>query len=396
MGPNNTQKEEPELEFILRQLRHYATLSRQTKPPAPYSSKTNWKRWWKWVQWHRLSPIIASQDLALAKAPTSVIEALRKAQTANALRSLNRKREHRRILSAFQSNGIELLAIKGPALEHLYPKSAISRYAGDLDLLTRNEAIANAEKILLELGYRKIPGDLPSFTEPHLSPKQRQFLTKHESHLRFRHSESNLVIELHWKLSPNSHTWAIPFDLLWERRTSFPIGDQTAFTLSLEDHLMFLVLHGAFHAWFRLFWLFDIALLLGQATPKTIESLLNDASQHHCARALAGTLELLRTTLQLSIPSQGNSSPELPPDLSSYPRSLQSRFILPERRSPIESLRHLTYRYHLLETLSAKTEGLMHFSISPLDFERMPLPDRLFPLYMALRPLFWLQRKLTR
>jgi hypothetical protein len=80
-------------------------------------------------------------------------------------------------------------------------------------------------------------------------------------HVVYQHPESGVTVELHWRLSPDFRDDGFE-TLLW---TS--LRDHTFFgvpTYILSERFLFQALceHGAAHHWFRLKWLFDVAVLI--------------------------------------------------------------------------------------------------------------------------------------
>ena len=389
---------DPELKFLIDLVTPLGRDPRSGNPSHP-SDDFDWLRFLKLARWHRLCPVLSQDNLRRSRVPLKIIAEIATEQQTNAIKSLNRKQACVKICQRLKNAEIDCLVVKGPAIEQQLAVHRISRHSGDLDLLITSENLPRATKLLASLGYHPIPGDLPSFDAPDLSPKQREFLKSHENHLRLIHDKTKLIVEIHWKLSPSPFLWAISFPDLWKRRTTFSLAHQQLHTLSPPDHLIFLVIHGAFHAWFRLFWLYEFAILYSSASRETLDAVHKIAFNEHGNRALSAALTLTEyvfgfTESTLSNPrSNSRTHPRM---LTNYPLLLSHSFVSAESRTPVQSLRHAIYHFALLPSFKAKRHALWLLAISPKDFESLRLPDPLFRLYTLARPTLWLLRKMGR
>lgn len=137
------------------------------------------------------------------------------------------------ILRDFLSENIDVLLIKGIALSHFVYGSPGYRPMRDIDLLVKKDDLQKAEKTLLDLGYRPdrdhdIPDDYY-----HLVP-----LTKTIEGLP-------VSIELHHNLLPlHAHYPLWPYEKSSPSAITIPIGQTSARTLSLEESLWYVYLHG--------------------------------------------------------------------------------------------------------------------------------------------------------
>lgn len=150
--------------------------------------------------------------------------------------------EMERILQAFDSAGIQTVALKGAALAGwLYPEAAL-RPMIDLDLLVRQNNLEESIRIIEGLGYRK------------------QKVTYHVMFYGGPHKR--LTLELHWQVgSEERHETAAVTEWFWGQAAYQEqrgwVFSPAASLLYLAGHLIYQ--HGESSP--RLIWFYDIYLL---------------------------------------------------------------------------------------------------------------------------------------
>ena len=128
------------------------------------------------------------------------------------------------------------------------------RGARDIDLLVDPDRMAQADVVLIEAGYRRAVGAL--------SPRQSAAYRRWIKEFQYIHVASGASVELHHRLCDNPHLLAWDFDTLWGERDEVRVGETVLTTLPRRRLALYLCVHGAGHAWERLRWLVDLAVLL--------------------------------------------------------------------------------------------------------------------------------------
>ena len=169
------------------------------------------------------------------------------------LRIIRTAGETVRIARQFKMHHIEHCFVKGTVLNQYLYGGINTRSCRDIDVWVSLQHYEVAVDLLYALGYQQ---EYPIY-EIKGFKKTYHFKNKHD--IAFYHPERQILVELHFKLNyltthffPFSAVTLKPIDLLGE-----PV-------LSLEDHyhFLYLIIHGAIHAWIRLRWLQDIALFI--------------------------------------------------------------------------------------------------------------------------------------
>jgi hypothetical protein len=137
------------------------------------------------------------------------------------------------ILTAYASENIDVLVVKGMALCNFSYSETALRPMRDVDLLLKKNDLEKAEKILAELGYKQAEDhDIPE-DYYHLAPMGR--IT----------DGLPVNIELHHNLLPFDSRYPLwPIEKSYGTSRLFELNGVMARTLNLEDTLNYLYFHG--------------------------------------------------------------------------------------------------------------------------------------------------------
>lgn len=157
------------------------------------------------------------------------------------------------IADALQARNIPFIPLKGPLLSHQLHRDYTTRRFYDLDFLVGQNDLAPFFSILNGLGYSATP-TLPS------TPEQLARLLESSSHIVFQHGKEGTDVEIHWRALPRYKFLSDAFEkVLRENTTQYSLEGRTFHKLSNEVELLYILAHGATHAWFRLKWLVDVS-----------------------------------------------------------------------------------------------------------------------------------------
>jgi hypothetical protein len=358
--------------LVLRCLRAYATKRTFDSDLAPPPG----------VDWHRALDLAGAQGVLgsflAALGPDVLPEELQPVASA---RRQALARESLRLTGAlidltrrFQSSGIEILPFKGPTLAHQAYGDVGLRWFADLDLLVHPDDLAPARELLLELDF------LPSYPT---TPARRQLLERRGSHESFERADRTWV-ELHWRLAAPLSEFGLDYDRLWRRLGTVRLAGQDLPALRPDDLLLVLALHGAKHAWERLGWICDVAMLIGAEPTLDWDALVTEAERMRARRVLLLALRL----------ASGLLGAELPPDLADAARTdpAVARLAARVERGLFEPPRSGagTLGFHLATRAGWRDKlALVLGSVTALnqrDLEVVALPDAALPLYFVTRP----------
>jgi hypothetical protein len=186
--------------------------------------------------------------------PEPVLQQLRQLFMANTHQSLLLTRELVKVFTLLEQHAIAAVPYKGPILAAAVYGDVSLRQYGDIDIVVQQKDILTAQQLLLAQGYRSKDTMTPA--------EEAAFLqSKHEHNLTFIHSQTDVMLELHWRITPR-FTSLIEPKHFWQDLQPETLGEAHFLNLSLENWLPILCVHGSRHRWERLTWLCDIAEIM--------------------------------------------------------------------------------------------------------------------------------------
>jgi hypothetical protein len=245
---------------------------------------------------HRVEPLVHSTlTEAGIHPPEPVRTMLQDRVRAATAHSLILSAESVRLQHLLLQAGVRSLLLKGGAIGALAYGDRQLKCSWDVDLLVDPENLFTAAALLKDAGYRRRGGG------PDLTAAEMQSELAHEKEILLERAVDALVVELHWRLHNN------PFLLgdwtpatLPAREVAVPGG--SVLTLGDEQHYVYLAVHGASHAWFRLKWLADYCWWLASKDEQQVVRLHDAAVRAGAGRCSAQGLLLAHRMLGLDLP----------------------------------------------------------------------------------------------
>lgn len=357
------------------------------------SCDIQWQEYLNLVRRHQTAALswTALKSFSGLTIPEEVKRELRKIDQACRLNALRQTAVLAEVLRDFQHAEIPVIPLKGPLLSlELYGDPGL-RQSCDLDFLVVKEDASRAAKRLEAMGWQiEELFDSPSLW----TPRQIEAFWRSKRHINCRHPQKGISLELHWRIPSNSPEqtagqWHDSRESTWSGahfRLMNPI-----------DLTLYLCHHGSDHGWFRAKWLGDMARIHASGYVDW-QAAFNKAHASDCERPLLLCLRLLEELYGLPVPhALRGVAADLPRFL---PNQVKCRIgTLPELppRTLWARLSHrfslLRYR-QLLRPLKLRRRSFLELAICPKDFGVIRLPDRLFWVYVPLRPVLWAWRLL--
>jgi hypothetical protein len=201
------------------------------------------------------------------------------------------------ISKLFAANNIPWLSIKGPALSvQLYGDMAM-RQSGDLDILVDKKDLDRVIEIIMQAGFVPVV-DHARFTE-----KQVVFIRKYYKDVVFKHPSSNVTVELHWLIDNDRKILLNKGFFNANNICLIPIGNHKIPTFSDEFNRLYLCMHGSHHAWYRLFWLWDVATIIKNMTPEQAGQFIEQAKNYKLKPALGQAVNLIEHVFSIKLPT---------------------------------------------------------------------------------------------
>lgn len=351
------------------------------------SQPLDWTLFERLAETHGLLPTTAARlgsDYSLLPGP--VVEELRSICQENARRGLWFAGELFSVLDTLSAAGIQAVPFKGPALAAMAQGDLILRQFSDLDILIAPRDWLRAKQALLNAG----------FTAKHqLSAREEKAYVKSACDFTFHHGPVKNVLEIHWDIVPHFFAVRIPLRQVLARATKVELCGRSVPTLTPEDLLLCLMVHGAKHAWSRLCWLSDIAHLIHRADLDQ-ETVRRRAERWHIARIVRIGLFLAQWVLGTELPESLQTWIQEDREAAKI-AGVMVRNLFHDNKIRTESWTYFQLfarqREHPVD--GARMFALLVTTSSLSEWRSVRLPDRLFPLYGAVR--FWrLSRRFLR
>ncbi|MBO7747801.1 nucleotidyltransferase family protein [Paenibacillus sp. MWE-103] len=346
----------------------------------------DWDRFLHLTKEHRLYPIVYAQinKLDLQFVPAHIISTLNQMCVCNTMKMLQLTAVMEKVCHTLEQANIKSLVLKGPVLaEALYDDFSL-RTSKDIDLLVPEGSFEQAEELLLQLGFQ--PDEYV--------PRALNAVRRNKHHLSYTHSESRVQVELHWRMSSDSFR-EFTFNELWNRRrqtkkTSIPVS-----YLGHEDLFVYLISHGARHAWFRLRWLADIKYMMhSEMNWATVADYCGKLDLMH---VVGQVMVLLSELFDFSLDSRCRA-------MAAHAKSqrladeaikiIDEYIYLLDKQTPSMAQAYFkSYNSLLLTSRQRWKRNVNKLYPNYLDVKALTLPRWLHFMYFPLRPFLWYWRK---
>lgn len=208
-------------------------------------------------------------------------------------------------------NNIQYVSLKGAMLSYRIYKDPAVRISHDIDILINKESVGQTADILLKNGFNLNKGVVWPTQEP-----KREMILKNEQHLSFYNKQMKCCVEIHWTLMQGlAVTQAKLKEIIDENLVRESLAGREITTLSKELELLFLLIHGARHAWCRLKWIIDIKEYPFQDIDP--EKFYKLARAMKSERIISQTNILLKKLFNVTMPFKGKK--HIPDRVVSYP-----------------------------------------------------------------------------
>jgi hypothetical protein len=333
---------------------------------------------------HRVMPLLFRSLYASCQdsVPQAAFGRLRELYRANAQRNLLLTGELLKLLNLLDTHRISAIPFKGPVLTVVGYKNLSLRQFSDLDILVRREDVVRAKDLLISEGYR---------------PWRSMTQTQETFHLRSYHAfvflpkSETYSVDLHWAITRSDHCFPVRMEYLWENLQWMSFAGARFRTLSVEDLMLVLCLHGSKHGWTRLQWICDIAELVHSHPALDWAQVMLKARDLSIHKALFIPLLLARNLVGASIPDDVLAGIKTDPKLEAVAQLVTQRLFFDQsflarrchdlllairmRERTRDGFLYLLYQLRLMLTPNE------------MDHAVIVLPTALSFLYYIMRPI---------
>ena len=283
------------------------------------------------------------------------------------------------LLRQLKEKGIPAIPLKGPLLATLAYGDLSARQFRDLDLLVQPPDVPAVTQLLVGQGYQLMDA-VPAL--------QAQTFLRLNYHSRLRHPVRRTMIEIHWGIAHRSFSLALGQQDLWQACETVMLAGSPVRSLSTENLLLFLCVHGTRHSWDRLGWVCDIAELLRSQPQLDIDRTRHRAAQIGAERMLVLGLLLAQDLLDATLPAttwQRGAA-----DAATQALAHQVRHSLLDERSVMaKDFSIFLFCVRARERVWDKFQYSVRLAMTPAlpDWQWVSLPTALSFLYFPLRPI---------
>lgn len=196
--------------------------------------------------------------------------------------------ELRDLLTEFSARGIEAIPYKGPALAlEAYGRAGLRQFC-DLDIIVPARDVRAAAEVLRARGYAPYRD---------LGEAQLALMLRTQCNVPFTRDRDRSVVEIHWDVCAPDFARPLTREGFWSRSRETEFLGAASRSLTVEDLLLALCVHGSKHRWEQLSWVCDVAQLLLKNPDLRGGVLLERAGRGGCRRMLLLGLRLAHQLL---------------------------------------------------------------------------------------------------
>ncbi len=315
--------------------------------------------------------------------PHAILSRLTHSYAANAAHNLRLTSELLRVLNLLERNGIPAVPFKGPVLADLVFGNVSLRQFADLDILVREEDVRQAKKLLIVDGYR------PEFQ---LEGKAEQEHIRFEHAFQFQRAHPGFVIELHWRFGSINQVFPVDTRDAWMRLERRSFQGRTIHSLSREDLLLYLFVHGAKHGWDRLEWIVCVAELVRISKSLDWDALHRRAANSGALRTLSLALLLANDFSLMPLPATVEKKMAADKTARKLARQIREHLFLPEPEHARRQIYRHAFYLRTRERWTDRARIVFHSSMRvphpyARDWKLFRVPASLSFLYYLLRPI---------
>ena len=352
-------------------------------------AQIDWEYLFRLARRHAIVPLVYVhlEQHAADFVPREHLRQFKQNHLENSARNTVLAAELCRLIALFANAGIDALSYKGPALAVCaYDNLALRRFV-DLDVIVKKRDVLQARRVLLAEGYT------PSKS---LSESQQEILLRTQHNMQFSRDNHRLIVELHWEVAPQLFAWTENAEALWENLVTVNLNGTAVKTLSPDDLLFSLCIHGSRHLWERLSWICDVAELL-QRHSFDWTTLLARAARSDSERMLLLGLHLAERLLAAPLPNEVKLRCDHDERLEPLAAKVIKNLFNGTTHVPATSRKIFHYNLSVRKSLRARARYLA-YTLRPTDSD---LSARSFPsalnfAYYLTRPIRLLRKPFRR
>ncbi len=281
------------------------------------------------------------------------------------------------LMALLKAAGVAALTFKGPALAAMAYGSIELRQFVDLDILVHQADLPRVAEILT--------------AERYLSPHTRREGLATGYFQEFEDSFSAPggigAVDVHWKVTPRAFHFAPSEESFWRRAHAVNLEFGTVTAIAPEDLLLYICVHAAKHGWVQLGSICDVAETIRSRPGIDLRATLDEATALGSRRMFLTGIYLAHELVGAPAAADVVAIARDDRDV----RALATRVAcgLFSGAGPGHSrFDPWAVPIRSIEGARPRMNYIVHRMLAPTmgDYELLPLPRALFPLYWLIRP----------
>lgn len=378
----------PELELLLLCARIDLDSSRNKRFEQIITGQLDWSLLLRLATFHRLS-LLLFRNLQLVvcnNIPGQILEDLhQEAITASASNLLFTANLHN-IIALFNSNNIQALPFKGPALSQTAYGNINLRWFSDLDILVAEKNAFKARNLLIANGFS---------CKTQIAGVTKEAFLRKENFFAMVNTSNNIHIDLHWELTGRYSLVPLYLEDIIERATTTKLAGWQFPTLSVEDNIVFLCIHSSKHCWQPLEGINCISELIRNTEKIDWLQVFKQSRELRAHRIVLLGLLLCHLLFDLKLPPQVMAELDDNKKIQKFGKKILLRLTLDPAMQEQDdySCQFSTFHTCIRDSFPDRVKHLYRFYCriffrpTSKDRQAWPLPSSLTFLYYFYRPL---------
>jgi len=282
-----------------------------------------------------------------------------------------------RLTSLLAAADVPAVSFKGPALAAMAYGSIELRQFVDLDILVRQNDLPRVAEILTANGY----------LSPHTRREGLATGYFQECEDAFFADGGMGAVDVHWKVTPRAFRFAPDEETFWRRAHPLDLEFGTVTAIAPEDLLLYICVHAAKHGWVALGSICDVAETIRARPTIDLMAMLDEATALGSRRMLLTGVLLAHDLIGAPVQAEVVVIARRDRAVESLAKRVATQLFSGSGpgRSRFDPW---TVPLHSIESTRARMRYVVRRMLAPTmgDYELVPLPRALFPLYWAIRP----------
>jgi putative nucleotidyltransferase-like protein len=279
------------------------------------------------------------------------------------------------VIRVLAESAIAAVPYKGPVLAQVAYGDLALRWFGDLDVLIESSSVPEALERLGAAGFAPITP---------ITSRQLHHLIRvgHDIALK----GDPLPVELQWAVGSRAHVVPRGVGGLIQGSSPVEIAGRTIPSLSPNDQVLVLAVHGSIHLWSRLAWVSDF-IASTRVDGVDLPASLRVAENIRCRKMLLLAAAVAESVLAVRVDDELCEMATRDADVRGLAARVRTALLAPDGPDLGRAPSRVLSRVHLADSRRVGIEGALRSLLTPTeaDWSRLSLPDSAFALYYPFR-----------